>query len=148
MSKSSSVTDCKSAQQISFTCPALALRLEATESNLLQFHAGTEGASMLIPLRHENMQGRRWPVITIGLIALNVLIFLGTHWQMDREGPDLVEVKTHVLLLAAMRPELKIEGRAQEFITDVQTKNPRLWKEAQNPNRQVLDAWDARMRMM
>ena len=103
---------------------------------------------MLIPLRHENMQGRRWPVITIGLIALNVLIFLGTHWQMDREGPELGEVKMHVLLLAAMRPELKIEGRAQEFITDVQTKNPRLWKEAQNPNRQVFDAWDARIRMM
>src|ERR1700732_2879453 len=94
------------------------------------------------------MQGRRWPVITIGLIALNLFIFLGTHWQMDREGPELGEVKMHVLLLAAMRPELKIEGRAQEFITDVQTKNPRLWREAQNPNRQVFDAWDARIRMM
>jgi hypothetical protein len=32
---------------------------------------------MLIPLGHENMQGRRWPVITITLIALNVVIFLG-----------------------------------------------------------------------
>ena len=32
---------------------------------------------MLLPLRHENMEGRRWPVITIGLIAFNVLIFLG-----------------------------------------------------------------------
>src|ERR1700674_2919920 len=98
MSKSSSVTDCKSAQQISFTCPALALRLEATESNLLQFHAGTEGVSMLIPLRHENMQGRRWPVITIGLIALNTFIFFGTHWKMDEEAPELGEVKVHVLL--------------------------------------------------
>jgi hypothetical protein len=103
---------------------------------------------MLIPLRHENMQGRRWPVITIGLIALNVLIFLGTHWQMDREGPELGEVKVHIIILAAMRPELKIEGRAQEFIADVQTKNPSLWKEAQNPNREIHDAWDARMRMM
>ena len=43
---------------------------------------------MLIPLRHENMQGRRWPVITIGIIALNVVIFLGTHgrWTARRRN--------------------------------------------------------------
>ena len=95
---------------------------------------------MLIPLRHENMQGRRWPVITIALIALNVFIFLGTHWKMDEEAPELGEVKIHVLLLAAMHPELKVEGKAEEFITTVQTKNPSLWKEAQNQNRDLHDA--------
>src|ERR1700680_696069 len=102
---------------------------------------------MLIPLRHENMQGRRWPVITIGLIALNVLIFLGTHWKMDAQGPELGEVKVHILILSAMHPEIQIQGKAQEFVTTVQTKNPKLWKEAQNQNRDVHDAWDARMRM-
>src|SRR6266436_4022333 len=102
---------------------------------------------MLIPLRHENMQGRRWPVITIGLIALNLLIFLGTHWTMDKEGPELGEVRVHILLLAAMHPELKIDGKAQDLVTTVQTKNPSLWKEAQNQNRDVHDAWDASMRM-
>jgi membrane associated rhomboid family serine protease len=102
---------------------------------------------MLIPLRHENMQGRRWPVITIGLIALNVVIFLGTHWTMEKQGPELGEVKVHILLLAAMHPELNIQGKAQEFVTTVQTKNPSLWKEAQNQNRDVHDVWDARMRL-
>jgi membrane associated rhomboid family serine protease len=102
---------------------------------------------MLIPLRHENMQGRRWPVITIGLIALNVVIFLGTHWKMDEQGPELGEVKVHILLLAAMHPELNLPDKAQDLVTTVQTKNPKLWKEAQNPNREVHDAWDARMRM-
>jgi membrane associated rhomboid family serine protease len=102
---------------------------------------------MLIPLRHENMQGRRWPVITIGLIALNVVIFLGTHWTMDKEGPELGEVKVHILILAATHPEVHIEGKAQEFVTTVQTKNPDLWKEAQNQNRDLHDAWDARIRM-
>jgi hypothetical protein len=58
---------------------------------------------MLIPLRHENMQGRRWPVITIGLIALNAVIFLGTHWKMDEQAPELGEVRTHIILLAAMQ---------------------------------------------
>jgi len=102
---------------------------------------------MLIPLRHENMQGRRWPVITIGLIALNTLIFLGTHWKMDQQAPELGEVRTHIILLAAMHPELNIQGKAQDLVTTVQTKNPALWKEAKNQNRDVHDAWDARIRM-
>ncbi|HEY2647273.1 MAG TPA: rhomboid family intramembrane serine protease, partial [Candidatus Acidoferrales bacterium] len=102
---------------------------------------------MLIPLRHENMQGRRWPVITFGIIALNVLIFLGTHWTMDKQAPELAQVKIHLVLLAAMHPELKIPDKAQEFVTSIQTKNAALWKEAKNPSRSAFDAWDARIRM-
>jgi membrane associated rhomboid family serine protease len=102
---------------------------------------------MLIPLRHENMQGRRWPVITIGLIALNAVIFLGTHWKMDEQAPELGEVRTHIILLAAMHPEVNIHGKAQDLVTTVQTKNPALWKQAQNQNRDVHDAWDAKIRM-
>jgi membrane associated rhomboid family serine protease len=102
---------------------------------------------MLIPLRHENMQGRRWPVITFGIIALNVIAFLGTHATIDKQGPELGEVKIHILLLAAAHPELKIPEQAQEFVASVQTKNAPLWKEARNPNRDVFDAWDARLRM-
>jgi membrane associated rhomboid family serine protease len=102
---------------------------------------------MLIPLRHENMQGRRWPVITIGLIALNAVIFLGTHWKMDEQAPELGEVRTHIILLAAMHPELNIHGKAEDLVTTVQTKNPALWKQAQNQNRDVHDPWDARIRM-
>jgi len=102
---------------------------------------------MLIPLRHENMQGRRWPIITFGIIALNIVVFLGTHWTMDREAPELGETKIHIILLAAMHPDLKIEGKAEDLITTVQVRNPDLWKEAKDQNRDVHDAWDARMRM-
>ena len=102
---------------------------------------------MLIPLRHENMQGRRWPVITIGIIALNVIAFLGTHWTIDKQAPELGEVKIHLILLAAMHPEAKISGKAQDFVTTIQTKNPSLWKEARNQNRDIHDAWDAEMRL-
>jgi hypothetical protein len=28
---------------------------------------------ILIPLKHENMEGRRWPIITFALIGLNIL---------------------------------------------------------------------------
>ncbi len=103
---------------------------------------------MLIPLGHENMQGRRWPVITIGIIALNVVVFLGTYATIERQAPELGAVKMHVLLLAAMHPELKMPEKTRELVTTVQTNNPRLWKEAQNPNRDFQDVWDVKFRLL
>src|SRR6266852_1157556 len=91
------------------------------QSKPAPFPASEGGLSMLIPLRHENMQGRRWPIITFGIIALNIVVFLGTHWTMDREAPELGETKVHILLLAAAHPDLKIQGKAQDFLTAVQT---------------------------
>jgi membrane associated rhomboid family serine protease len=102
---------------------------------------------MLIPLGHENMHGRRWPVITIGIIVLNTVIFLGTHSTMEQQSPELGAAKLHVILLAAMHPELKVPEKAQKLIDTVKTKNPALWKEAQNPQRDLIDAWDARTRL-
>jgi membrane associated rhomboid family serine protease len=46
-----------------------------------------------------------------------------------------------------MHPELNIHCKAQDLVTTVQTKNPALWKQVQNQNRDVHDAWDARIRM-
>ncbi len=103
---------------------------------------------MLIPLRHENMQGRRWPVITFGIIALNVLIFLGTHSTIDKQEAEMSQVKIHLVLLAAMHPELKIPEKAQEFVSYVEYKDPPVWKEAQRPSRQVYDAWDSKIRLV
>jgi hypothetical protein len=64
----------------------------------------------LLPLRRENMQGRRWPVVTFALIALDVLAFLAMHWTIedqDAQIPQRVEVVKHLIILAATRPELK-----------------------------------------
>jgi membrane associated rhomboid family serine protease len=102
---------------------------------------------MLIPLRHENMRGRRWPVITFGIIALNVVIFLATHGAIDRQEPELGQAKIHLILLAAMHPELKIPEKAQDFVASVQNKNAALWQEAKNPGRSIFDAWDAKIRV-
>lgn len=103
---------------------------------------------MLIPIRHENMQGRRWPVITFTLIALNTLVFLSTHWTMDQQRPQRAEVRLHLLLLAAMHPELTVPENAQPFITEFAKENPEAWKQAASPNRDVIDAWDAHIRLV
>src|SRR6266853_4500245 len=84
------------------------------------------GCKMLIPLRHENMEGRRWPVVTFALIALNVAIFLGTHWTIEAQEPARLEVRMHLLVLAATHPDLKMPDDVEKFVNEVQTKAPRL----------------------
>jgi hypothetical protein len=63
---------------------------------------------MLIPLGHENMEGRRWPVISIALVLLNVGIFLATRGQIHQQSPQRTEVRAHLLILAATHPELSL----------------------------------------
>jgi membrane associated rhomboid family serine protease len=103
---------------------------------------------MLIPIRHENMSARRWPVITLGLIAVNVVVFLLTYWSMGDEQQQTRDAKVHLLMLAAMHPELTVPPEAQEFVASVRDKNPKLWKEISNPDRDVEDAWDAKIRLV
>jgi hypothetical protein len=71
---------------------------------------------VFLPLRHESMQGRRWPIITIALIAINLLAFLGTYWQIDQEDPQRGEVRAHILLLSASLPELTMTAEVQEMV--------------------------------
>jgi membrane associated rhomboid family serine protease len=83
---------------------------------------------VLLPLRHENMEGRRWPVITIGLITLNVLVFLATHWTMDEQAQQQVPVRKQILILAATHPELEIQDpEIAGWVDSVRSSNPKLW---------------------
>ncbi len=104
---------------------------------------------MLIPLRHENMGGRRWPVATFALIALNVLIFLGTHWKIEAQQPERYEVRIHLILLSAMHPELKMPDDVQQYVNEVQRNAPEAaWKQLSSPSRKAQDAWDAQIRLV
>src|SRR5580692_1291888 len=96
----------------------------------------------LLPLRHENMQGRRWPVVTFALIAINVIAFLGTHWTIENEGsktPERVEIVKHLLLLSATHPELKMGDDARKFIEPLAAQYPEDWKQLSSPNRKPED---------
>lgn len=102
---------------------------------------------MLIPLKHENMEARRWPVITIGLIAINTIVFLFTLSTLDNESPKLGEVKSHILILAALHPELKMQPESQRLVDGFKQSHPAQWKQVQNPNRDVINAYDAKIKM-
>ena len=103
---------------------------------------------MLIPIKHENMTARRWPVITLSLIAINAIVFLFTMTAMDNEAPELGEVKSHILILAALHPELKMQPEAQHLVDGFKQSHPDQWKHVQDPYRDVIDAYDARLKMM
>jgi len=38
---------------------------------------------MIFPLSHESQEGRRWPLITIGIIVLNILVFMVTNSALE-----------------------------------------------------------------
>ena len=102
---------------------------------------------MLIPIKHENMAARRWPVVTIGLIAINVVVFLFTMSAIDDEAPQLGEVKSHILILAALHPELKMQPQSQQLVDGFKRSHPEQWKQVQSPYRDVINAYDAKIRM-
>jgi membrane associated rhomboid family serine protease len=103
---------------------------------------------MLIPIKHENMEARRWPVITLALIAINVLVFLFTMSAMDDEAPQLGEIKTHILILAALHPELKMQPQSQRLVDGFKKTHPEQWAQVQNPYRDVINTYDAKIKLM
>ena len=103
---------------------------------------------MLIPIRHENMSARRWPVITIALIAINVLVFLGTHSTIDEQAPQLARVRVHILILAAAHPELNLPSEEEQLVDSLRHQRPTSWKRLQEPNHPAIDAWDSKIRLV
>ena len=89
---------------------------------------------MLIPIRHENMSARRWPVITLALIALNTVAFVLTTSTIQEQGTGLAKVKLRVLMLAAAHPGLKMPDNVQQFVTTFSDHNPEAWKQIQQPS--------------
>ena len=82
---------------------------------------------MLIPLRHENMRGRRWPVVTFTLIALNTLVFLFTLGPIHDQQPARAHVRVQLLVLAATHPELHMSPAAEAFVDAFKKKAGDEW---------------------
>lgn len=104
---------------------------------------------MLIPIGHENMAARRWPVVTIGLIAINTIVFILTISTLNNEVAELGEVKERIIVLAALHPEIKLEPESQSLIDNFKKSKPLQWKHVQDPFRaDLVSSYDARLKMM
>ena len=88
---------------------------------------------MLIPIRHENMTARRWPVITLALIVLNTVIFLLTNSAVNQEAAQLAETRAHLIMLVAMHPELKAPEDTERMVSDFREHNPGTWTRLAEP---------------
>jgi membrane associated rhomboid family serine protease len=85
---------------------------------------------VLIPLRHENMRGRRWPVITFALIAINIVVFLFTTGPIQRQQPERSQTRIHLLVFAAMHQDLRMSPGAEAYINGVKKKLGYEWDKA------------------
>lgn len=94
---------------------------------------------MLIPIRHENMSARRWPVVTLTLIAVNVLAFVLTNSAIQEQDAALAKAKVQLLMLAATHPQLNIPPDAQQLVTTFREHNPDAWKQLQHPSQELTD---------
>jgi len=94
------------------------------------------------------MQARRWPVVTLALIAINTIVFLLTTWSMSNEGRQLGEIKGDILILAALHPELKMPPDSQGLVDGFSHSHPKEWNLVQNPNRAAINAFDAKIKKM
>src|SRR5579871_165836 len=103
---------------------------------------------MLVPIKHENMAARRWPVVTLALIVINTAVFLFTAKAIDDEQPELGETKAHILILAALHPEIKLQPESQRLVDGFKESHPQEWKHVQDPYRDIIDPYDAKLKMM
>ncbi len=103
---------------------------------------------MLIPIRHDNMSARRWPVVTLALIAINIIVFVATHDALTRQAPELGKARVHILILAATHPELTLAPEAQQLVSGFKKSNPNAWAMFQDPNHKIVDPWDAHIRLV
>lgn len=85
---------------------------------------------MLIPLRHENMKGRRWPFVTFALIGLNIVIFLLTFGTIKEQQPQRVQVRVHLLTFAAAHPDLHMSADAESYVNSVKKMLGDKWDSA------------------
>jgi len=100
---------------------------------------------VLIPIGHENMSARRWPVITFALIVINIVVFLGTHQSLDEQQSEVGRLKLHLVLLAATHPELTVPADLADVVDAVKHHYPKEWQQLQTTHRRALDDWDAQM---
>src|SRR5271169_319167 len=94
-----------------------------------------KSVAMIIPIAHEDQRGRRWPWVTIAIIALNVVVFLFTHWKMEAEQHEAGEVQFHILALSARYPDLPLTPEATDMVESFKREHSKSYAMLATPTR-------------
>jgi membrane associated rhomboid family serine protease len=97
---------------------------------------------MIIPLAHENQRGRRWPWVTIAIIAINFVVFLGTNGVMDREMRQIAPVELHILLLSAHFPNTAMSPDVDQMVGDYKLHHAVEYEQMASSDRPAIDSFD------
>lgn len=97
---------------------------------------------MLIPIAHENMQGRRWPYVTIAVIALNTLIFLFTIQPMEHEMARIGQAQMRILLFNIRFPDATMSADAGHMVYYVKHQQPEAYAEFAEAIRENLSKFN------
>ena len=66
---------------------------------------------MLLPYAHDQMRARRWPVVTIGIVAINVLVFVLCLVQDRAIEPELAESAERIATIWTAHRSLVLPAR-------------------------------------
>jgi len=101
---------------------------------------------MIIPLAHENQRGRRWPWVTIAIIALNFVVFLCTNGTMERELQRIGHDELDILLLSAHYSDTQMSPDVEQMVGDYKLQHADIYKQMASPDRtQAVDSWDEQL---
>jgi membrane associated rhomboid family serine protease len=97
---------------------------------------------VIIPLRHESNSGRRWPFVTIAIIVLNTLLFVGTYGTLEQESEQMSQVQSRTVRLAAAHPEAPLNESQQQLVDNFRRSRPETWKRLVAGQQLPEDEWD------
>lgn len=98
---------------------------------------------MIIPIAHEDQRGRRWPWVTIVIIALNVVVFLFTHDRMEIEAREAGQIQLHILILSARYPDAQTTPDVAQMVRSFKREHAKVFARLASTARTPVDTWDA-----
>lgn len=101
---------------------------------------------MLIPTGHENLEGRRWPWVTIAIIVINLIVFAFSYSGLEADSERIGEMRKKVVLLAAYHRNVELSEQQAQFIESFKKTNPDAWEHYESPDRRPENTWDIEMR--
>lgn len=71
---------------------------------------------LIVPISHENQEARRWPVVTIAIVAINVLVFVATLFVGADAEHEAARIAKEVSSYQADHPYLEVKCRGIQSV--------------------------------
>jgi membrane associated rhomboid family serine protease len=83
--------------------------------------------------------------VTIGIIAINFIVFFATYGRLDADLEQVGQVQLHILLLSARFPDAPVTGDAARMVAQFKRQHPKSYATLVAPRQRPFDTWDAQL---